>query len=122
MWLVPSPHYLPGVPGVAEPVHQPNRCTEGPSSPRGATRCFVCRNTPARVVQAPPLTCGGGRLGSRDQAAYRATCGRRRGTGMNTIVVGTDSSAAADLAVEGAARLARERGDELVVLYVRSDG
>ncbi len=41
---------------------------------------------------------------------------------MSTIVVGTDSSAAADLAVEGAARLARERGDELVVLYVRSDG
>ncbi len=40
---------------------------------------------------------------------------------MNTIVVGTDSSAAADLAVEGAARLARERGDELVVLYVRSN-
>jgi nucleotide-binding universal stress UspA family protein len=40
---------------------------------------------------------------------------------MNTIVVGTDTSAAADLAVEDAARLARDRGAELVVLYVRPD-
>jgi nucleotide-binding universal stress UspA family protein len=40
---------------------------------------------------------------------------------MNTIVVGTDTSAAADLAVEDAARLARDRGAELVVLYVRSE-
>jgi nucleotide-binding universal stress UspA family protein len=39
---------------------------------------------------------------------------------METIVVGTDTSAAADLAVGSAARLARERGAELVVLYVRS--
>jgi nucleotide-binding universal stress UspA family protein len=37
---------------------------------------------------------------------------------MNTIVVGTDTSAAADLAVEDAARLARDRGAELLVLYV----
>ena len=35
-----------------------------------------------------------------------------------TILVGTDTSAAADLAVEDAARLARDRGAELVVLYV----
>ena len=41
---------------------------------------------------------------------------------MNTILVGTDSSAAADLAVEDAARLAHERGAELVVLYVRPNG
>ncbi len=41
---------------------------------------------------------------------------------MNTIVVGTDTSSAADLAVEGAARLARESGSELLVLYVRPDG
>ena len=41
---------------------------------------------------------------------------------MNTIVVGTDTSAAADLAVEDAARLARDRGAELVVLYVKADG
>ena len=40
---------------------------------------------------------------------------------MRTIVVGTDTSAAADLAVEDAARLARDRGAELVVLYVRSE-
>ena len=41
---------------------------------------------------------------------------------MTTIVVGTDTSAAADLAVEDAARLARDRGAELVVLYVKPDG
>jgi nucleotide-binding universal stress UspA family protein len=35
--------------------------------------------------------------------------------------VGTDTSAAADLAVEDGARLARERGAELLVLYVRPD-
>jgi nucleotide-binding universal stress UspA family protein len=41
---------------------------------------------------------------------------------MTTILVGTDTSAAADLAVEDAARLARDRDAELVVLYVQSDG
>ena len=41
---------------------------------------------------------------------------------MRTIVVGTDTSAAADLAVEDAARLARDRGAELVVLYVKGEG
>ena len=41
---------------------------------------------------------------------------------MRTIVVGTDTSSAADLAVEDAARLARDRGAELLVLYVKSDG
>lgn len=39
-----------------------------------------------------------------------------------TILVGTDTSAAADLAVEDAARLARDRGTGLLVLYVRPDG
>jgi nucleotide-binding universal stress UspA family protein len=38
---------------------------------------------------------------------------------MTTIVVGTDSSAAADLAVQDAARLAKERDAELLVLLVR---
>ena len=38
---------------------------------------------------------------------------------MNTILVGTDTSAAADLAVESAARLALDRGAELLVLYVQ---
>lgn len=41
---------------------------------------------------------------------------------MTTIVVGTDTSAAADLAVQDAAELARARAAELVVLYVRPDG
>jgi len=41
---------------------------------------------------------------------------------MATILVGTDSSSAADLAVEDAARLARDRGAELLVLLVRADG
>ena len=41
---------------------------------------------------------------------------------MTTILVGTDTSAAADLAVEDAARLARDRGAQLLVLYVRSGG
>jgi nucleotide-binding universal stress UspA family protein len=38
---------------------------------------------------------------------------------MRTIVVGTDTSAAADLAVEDAARLALERDADLVLLHVR---
>jgi nucleotide-binding universal stress UspA family protein len=41
---------------------------------------------------------------------------------MATVLVGTDTSAAADLAVEGAADLARARGAELVVLYVKDGG
>jgi len=40
---------------------------------------------------------------------------------MSTILVGTDTSAAADLAVEDAARLARARGAELLILYVSPD-
>ena len=40
---------------------------------------------------------------------------------MTTILVGTDSSAAADLAVDHAARLARDRESDLVVLLVRPD-
>jgi nucleotide-binding universal stress UspA family protein len=41
---------------------------------------------------------------------------------MATILVGTDTSAAADLAVEEAARLAYDRGAELLVLYVEKNG
>jgi nucleotide-binding universal stress UspA family protein len=41
---------------------------------------------------------------------------------MTTILVGTDSSPSADLAVHDAARLASDRGAELLVLLVRSDG
>jgi nucleotide-binding universal stress UspA family protein len=40
---------------------------------------------------------------------------------MTTILVGTDTSAAADLAVEDAARLARDRGAELLLLYVQPE-
>jgi nucleotide-binding universal stress UspA family protein len=39
-----------------------------------------------------------------------------------TIIVGTDTSAAADLAVADAAQLAAARGSELLLLYVRPDG
>jgi nucleotide-binding universal stress UspA family protein len=38
---------------------------------------------------------------------------------MTTILVGTDSGAAADLAVDDAAKLALDRGAELVVVLVR---
>jgi len=41
---------------------------------------------------------------------------------VKKILVGTDTSAAADLAVEDAARLARDRGAELLVLYVKPEG
>jgi nucleotide-binding universal stress UspA family protein len=41
---------------------------------------------------------------------------------MTTILVGTDTTAAADLAVEDAAQLAQARGGELLVVYVRHDG
>lgn len=41
---------------------------------------------------------------------------------MTTILVGTDSSSAADLAVDDAARLALDRGAGLLVLLVRSEG
>ena len=41
---------------------------------------------------------------------------------MKKILVGTDTSAAADLAVQAAAHLARADGAELLVLQVRSNG
>jgi nucleotide-binding universal stress UspA family protein len=40
---------------------------------------------------------------------------------MNKILVGTDTSAAADLAVQSAAELARTTDAELLVLHVRAD-
>jgi nucleotide-binding universal stress UspA family protein len=54
--------------------------------------------------------------------AYGRITTTRRSLMMTTILVGTDSSSAADLAVEDAARLARDRGAELMVLLVRPDG
>jgi nucleotide-binding universal stress UspA family protein len=50
------------------------------------------------------------------------TSGPEEASDMTKILVGTDTSAAADLAVEQAARLARERDAELLVLQVRSNG
>jgi nucleotide-binding universal stress UspA family protein len=41
---------------------------------------------------------------------------------MTTILTGTDTTTAADLAVDDAARLASDRGAELLVLYVERDG
>jgi nucleotide-binding universal stress UspA family protein len=41
---------------------------------------------------------------------------------MNRILVGTDTTAAADLAVQAAADLARTNGAELLVLQVRANG
>jgi nucleotide-binding universal stress UspA family protein len=41
---------------------------------------------------------------------------------MTTILVGTDTSAAADLAVEGAAKLARAQEAELILLLVKPEG
>jgi nucleotide-binding universal stress UspA family protein len=41
---------------------------------------------------------------------------------MATIVVGTDTTAAADLAVAEAGKLAQERAAELVIVVVRDDG
>lgn len=41
---------------------------------------------------------------------------------MKKILVGTDTTASADLAVKAAAELARQNGAELLVVHVRSDG
>ena len=41
---------------------------------------------------------------------------------MTMILVGTDTSAAADLAVEGAAMLARAQAAELILLLVKPEG
>src|SRR4051794_38612721 len=62
--------------------------------------------------------CPPGRSG-RSPRLWSSQTTRRRPT-MTTILVGTDTTAAADLAVEDAARMARERDADLVVLYVRS--
>jgi nucleotide-binding universal stress UspA family protein len=69
-------------------------------------------------VQAPPANRGAGRVVRVGLEAYVRTDDEWRHE-MGTILVGTDTSAAADLAVEDAARLARDRGAELLVLYVQ---
>jgi nucleotide-binding universal stress UspA family protein len=59
---------------------------------------------------------------SRERRGRTVAVTNEGGTPMTTIVVGTDTSAAADLAVEDAARMARDRGAELLVLYVKPEG
>jgi nucleotide-binding universal stress UspA family protein len=53
--------------------------------------------------------------------AWETKEARRMSEGQTTILVGTDTSAAADVAVEDAARMARDRDADLVVLYVRQE-
>ncbi|TMK36604.1 MAG: universal stress protein [Actinobacteria bacterium] len=62
------------------------------------------------------------RIPGHDGLAFSLQTNGEEATVMTTILVGTDSSAAADLAVDHAARLARDRESDLVVLLVRSDG
>jgi nucleotide-binding universal stress UspA family protein len=45
---------------------------------------------------------------------------QKEATDMTTIVVGTDTSAAADLAVDAAARLAQGEDAQLVIVHVRN--
>jgi nucleotide-binding universal stress UspA family protein len=72
-------------------------------------------------VLAPLSNRGVLRVVSHGGTPYGETEPKEAST-MTTILVGTDTSAAADLAVEDAARLARDRNADLVVLYVRPDG
>jgi nucleotide-binding universal stress UspA family protein len=71
-------------------------------------------------VLAPPEEAGGSRIAGVPRADYRGVR-NEEAFEMTTIVVGTDTSAAADLAVQDAAQLARDRDAELMVLYVRAD-
>lgn len=59
-------------------------------------------------------------MGSPTTEPYR-DIGNRRRRQMNKILVGTDTSAAADLAVRSAAELARTNDAELLVLHVRPE-
>jgi nucleotide-binding universal stress UspA family protein len=72
-------------------------------------------------VVVPPAIRGAGAVVATVGPSYREVEGTEGGTTMGTILVGTDTTAAADLAVEDAARMARDRGSELLVLYVHAD-
>src|SRR4029453_1971685 len=95
---------------------------DGPTSsgtlPRGAT-CGddVGRHHPTGVV-VPPTCCDGDRVEPRHRRAYRGL-ERRRRTTVKKILVGTDTSAAADLAVREAARLALADPAGLRVTHAR---
>jgi nucleotide-binding universal stress UspA family protein len=80
---------------------------------------FAGPNIPTGGVLAPRVESGDGRVVAAFGDAYGEA--ESKEDPMKTILVGTDTSAAADLAVEDAARLARERGAELLVLYVKPD-
>ena len=73
-----------------------------------------------RRVVAPPANRGAGRVVRRRARGLRWHR-RTKEARDATILVGTDTSAAADLAVEDAAGLARDRGAELLVLYVQPE-
>ena len=86
---------------------------------KGAT-CGSRGCPPPRGLVVASGNRGGVRVERSAPRAYRRAVPIKGGSKMATILVGTDTSAAADLAVQGAARLARDRGAELLVLYVRS--
>src|SRR5919198_1358391 len=121
-------------------------CHLGPPRPRGRVPPPRGGCPPAGAVLAPgpaPTKGAGatsaGRMPSRWGGACtpaRSTCEpgrsgpaevlrlpqRRRRPRMKKILVGTDTSGSADLAVETAADLAASYDAELLVLYVRSNG
>src|SRR5262245_55051533 len=85
----------------------------GPPPRRGSPPLPACWHHPPTVVSAGSFVqVAGPTVATETQEANEVA----------TIVVGTDTSAAADLAVDEAGRLARANGDELVVLLVRPDG
>lgn len=79
---------------------------------------FPCAGTPCRV-RLRPTSCGGCRMGRPGERTYGQVAAGRRCEMVQKILVGTDTSAPAELAVEAAADLATSHDAELVVLYVR---
>jgi nucleotide-binding universal stress UspA family protein len=70
-------------------------------------------------VLPPPRSCGADRVEPTRANPYRCPERRRRIT-VKKILVGTDTSASADMAVREAARLASADDAELLVLHVSS--
>src|SRR5439155_10698501 len=92
------------------------------TAPKGVRpACSGCRTPLAAACWHPPKSTGSpGRVGWSRRPTVSSHIKEARE--MATILAGTDTSAAADLAVEGAARLAHDRGAELLVLYVEKEG
>src|SRR5215211_8466511 len=82
------------------------------TSPRSTPPTFACWHPPDVVVAAGS---------NRPIAARTVSRGWRRRCAMRKILVGTDTSASADLAVGEAARLAGQSGAERLVLHVRPE-